>query len=330
MTTEKTVDHRIRQLRAEIQQREEEVEGLRPFEELSAKTWEEIGEPPPRQFVIDPWLPVGCVSSLYGIGGFGKSRLALQMAAGIASGGDEQVRGEWIEGAEAPKMGSVVPEDGAAVLFASWEDDQYEQVRRLAMTSSVSHAPWVTPARTRNLKMAYLAGDGPAWGVDFGRHISVVGRLQAAGKRIMRHAEQIEARLIIIDPLAAAFMGNENDRSAVRAFLSEWNEWAAANDAAVLVIAHESKTSEVSGSTDWVAGPRSVLTFTESRKCEHIGTQKHAPECESAVKLSHVKANYSRRWDALELEDVEQPARRWRVVDKWSVPVPAAPGRGPV
>ena len=322
MAGERTTDdvnERIKQLQAESDERQKEIDKLRP-DELAVTTWAEMGEPPPREFVIDPWIPVGCVSSLYGIGGFGKSRLALQMAAGITSGGDEQVRGVWINGPTAPKMGSAVPRGGAPVLFASWEDEQAEQARRLAYTHDARHAPWVTPELTRDLKLAYLAGDGPAWGVDQGRHISVVGRLQAAGKRIMDKAEKIKAVLVILDPLAAAFAGNENDRSAVRAFLAEWNQWAAAHKAAVLVIAHESKSANVSGSTDWVAGPRSVLVFNQARRCAHRGAQKHDygnEDCQLAIKLSHVKANYSRRFDALELKDVERPARRWEVVGKW-------------
>ena len=39
-------------------------------------------EPGPRQWLVDGWLPAGRVALLSGQGGAGKSRLALQLAAG--------------------------------------------------------------------------------------------------------------------------------------------------------------------------------------------------------------------------------------------------------
>ena len=68
---------------------------------LTPRTWAMIGEPEPRRWLIDLWLPAGTVALLTGEGGAGKSRLALQLAAGIATNHSDNV--SWIEGAEAPK-----------------------------------------------------------------------------------------------------------------------------------------------------------------------------------------------------------------------------------
>ena len=53
-------------------------------------TWAEHPEPPtPRRWLVRDWLPAGRVALLTGPGGVGKSRLVLQLAAGIASGGGQ-------------------------------------------------------------------------------------------------------------------------------------------------------------------------------------------------------------------------------------------------
>jgi RecA-family ATPase len=40
----------------------------------------------PREFVIEGWIPAGCVTTLYGDGGLGKSYIALAIASRIAWG----------------------------------------------------------------------------------------------------------------------------------------------------------------------------------------------------------------------------------------------------
>ena len=186
----------------------------------------------------------------------------------------------------------------------------------------------MTPASTDNLHMAELIGAGPAWGVDAGDHIATVGKLQVVGERIQRTATALGAKLVVLDSLAAAFLGNENDRSTVRAFLTEWHSWAADNDASVLLVAHESKSDTVSGSTDWTAGPRSLLTFTYAKTCDHKATQLCKPDCSPpAVRLAHAKANYSAQWPALRLELGTRRAGggglRWRVDGPWDRPAAA-------
>jgi RecA-family ATPase len=52
---------------------------------LRVATWGHI-TPEPRLWLIDDKLPAGRVALLTGEGGAGKSRLALQLAAGVASG----------------------------------------------------------------------------------------------------------------------------------------------------------------------------------------------------------------------------------------------------
>src|SRR4051794_23614252 len=41
---------------------------------------------PPRRFVAKGWIPVGCVTSLYGEGGIGKSMAAQLLATAVVTG----------------------------------------------------------------------------------------------------------------------------------------------------------------------------------------------------------------------------------------------------
>ena len=53
--------------------------------------------------------------------------------------------------------------------------------------------------------------------------------LTTAGEKLRKYAESVEARLLVIDPLAAAYAGDENVRGLVRAFLSSWDAWGRRN-----------------------------------------------------------------------------------------------------
>ena len=62
-----------------------------------------------------------------------------------------------------------------------------------------------------------------------------------AGKPSSTTPPAAQTRLLIIDPLAAAFVQNENDRALVRAFLSALDQWAEDHSCAVLIISHPPK-----------------------------------------------------------------------------------------
>ena len=100
---------------------------------LNPLTWSMIGEPPSRRWLIDQWLPAGSVALLTGEGGAGKSRLALQLAAAIATTSSNTR--SWIEGTGAPGIGNGVPEGGTPVVYATWEDRADEMARRLSQIS---------------------------------------------------------------------------------------------------------------------------------------------------------------------------------------------------
>lgn len=269
-------------------------------------TWGQ--DPPrPRQWLVQHWLPAGRVAMLTGEGGAGKSRLVLQLAAGIASGGQQ---GRWIQGPPGVlRLGEGIPADGAAVVFASWEDEPEEFDRRLCQISG-SAAPWVTPKRLNKLLRANMMGEGPVWAPPQGSHISSMAELTDTGARLRRLCERSGARLLIMDPLAAAYASQENTRGLVRAFVSHWDDWSQATNCTTLLLAHPPKSSlsNYAGSTDWLGAVRALWSLQQADK------QKSESAGQGRWKLESVKGNYRGGSESIELGwDIAMDQVRWKV-----------------
>ena len=272
---------------------------------LRVATWGNT-PPEPRQWLIDEKLPAGRVTLFTGEGGAGKSRLMLQLAVGVASGGDDR---QWIASpSPIMRLGNAVPRDGANVVFASWEDEPEEFYRRLHQISG-NAAPWVKPERLQTLHIVNLVGEGPVWAPQQGRHISTMAELTVTGERLRSLCEQLDARLLVLDPLAAAYAADENARGLVRAFVSHWDAWAQANNCTVLILAHPPKSAgtSYSGSTDWQGAVRALWTLqAEIDKDPHpVPTIWH---------LAFVKGNYGPRPKPLQLRWDTGGGLRWQVV----------------
>jgi len=76
-----------------------------------------VNDPPPREFLVDNFLEKGKPTILAGIGGVGKSMLALDLAIKVSKG-----KGDW--------FGHPIIESGN-VVYISAEDDQHEMHRRV-------------------------------------------------------------------------------------------------------------------------------------------------------------------------------------------------------
>lgn len=281
---------------------------------------------PPREWVIQGWLPAGRVTMLAGRGGAGKSRLALQLAAGIASGGGDG--DAWIDAPlDTLRLGKAVPSTGAPVVYASWEDEDTEFARRLAEISG-GEAPWVTPERLQNLHVVTLAKRGALWAPLHGRHISTLAELTDTGRLLREMVERIGAKLLIIDPVAACYSGDENSRALVRAFVGSWDGWGQDVGCAVLLVAHPPKGgSDYSGSTDWEGAVRAMWVLKEER----IGAPpkgKGQDTRETAWQLALPKRNYSSAQAPLRMHWDTKVGLRWRI-EWWEKP-PTKPGGGSI
>ena len=227
------------------------------------------GKPPDREWLLDGWLAVGRVHLLTGSGGRGKSRLALQLAAALAAAGAEWPL-PWLTADERRTRSGAVdhpltlpPTDrgGAPVVVASWEDEADEVHRRLI------DQPVPVSALADRLHYVDAAEWGPLWAPVGTAHVQTVAELTAAGRRLRRLCERVGARLLVIDPLAAAYGSDENVRGLVRQYMASWDAWGRDRRCAVLMIAHPPKAAGNgagnadgwwSGSTDWPAAARSA------------------------------------------------------------------------
>ena len=224
------------------------------------------GEPPAREWLLSGWLAVGRVHLLTGAAGRGKSRLALQLAAALASDAPAWPVPWQAAGARGPlptdRHPATLPRTGAAVpvVIASWEDEADEVHRRLLAQ------PVHVEGLADRLHYVDCAEWGPLWAPEQGsRHVQTVAELTAAGRRLRRLCERVRARLLVVDPLAAAYGSDENVRGLVRQYMASWDAWGRAHGCAVLMIAHPPKQTAGasgdtwwSGSTDWPAAARSA------------------------------------------------------------------------
>lgn len=103
--------------------------------------------------------------------------------------------------------------------------------------------------------------------------MQTVAELTGAGRRLRRRCERAKARLLVIDPLAAAYGSDENVRALVRQYMASWDAWGRAHKCAVLMIAHPPKQTAGkgdddgwwSGSTDWPAAARGAWALRHEK-----------------------------------------------------------------
>ena len=148
-----------------------------------------------------------------------------------------------------------------------------------------------------------LRPEGALWGPPVGTHVSTAAEMLQTGTRLLRDTAAMSARLLVIDPLAAAYMSSENDRGLVRAFTTRLAEWAAQTACAVLIIAHPPKSRSgsrgkapalddlYSGSTDWPASMQSLWVFSRCGCEANAEDGEEDPEPCPYRQLSNAKLN---------------------------------------
>ena len=246
-------------------------------------------------WVIDRWLPRGCVAMLTGDGGVGKSRLALQLAWAISGGG------QWLgEAGQMPALGADYGNgfeafDPSPVVYATWEDSPEQIQGRLYWLERSGRV-----GNGEQFMIADMRSRGHLWsGSSFGGY-----GLTGAGESLREASEGIGARLLVVDTLGVANGASEIDRAQVGAFFSDWASWADHNDCTVLFIAHPPKAAGelYSGSTGILGGVRAMLNV-ESVRRDCRGDCGSARDCRCEVafayRLLNAKQNYGRRASAI-------------------------------
>ena len=224
-------------------------------------------EYPPTQWIIPGWLPAGRLTMLVGPGAIGKTHIGVQVANAVAASWPQTFIAIDPAAGLQPKIDQALA--GPPVVWASLETEIGDFQRRLwAATIGNLH---VADGRVLYVN---LRPEGALWGPPVGTHVSTAAEMLGTGTRLLRDTAAMSARLLVIDPLAAAYMSSENDRGLVRAFTTRLAEWAAQTGCAVLIIAHPPKGRNgsrgtapalddlYSGSTDWPASMQSLWVFS--------------------------------------------------------------------
>lgn len=217
------------------------LQRIDPLPSVYPKDWQ--GKPvPPREWLVDGFIPHRVVTLFSGDGGSGKTQLAIQLCVAAAFGQ------RW--------MGkSVTP--GSSLIFTS-EDDENELHRRFAITVDSMGRQLSELDSIQIIAMAgldsVLAKEGNAGSIE----------LTAQYHKLRLFIYHHKPRFVIIDTSADVFDGNEIVKKQVRAFIKHLSKLALEFDCAVILCSHPSVNgiltgTGMSGNSAWSNSVRSRL-----------------------------------------------------------------------
>lgn len=197
---------------------------------------------PERQWFVDGWIPDRTVTNLSGDGGSGKTEIILQLLAASS------LQTQW--------FGKDV--SAGPCLYYGAEDEADELHRRLQTIVQQSGKQLSDLEGIRLIPMAGL----DAVLAEPDRHSKLVAT--AIFPKLVSQAMALRPKLIVIDPSADVFGGDEINRAQVRKFVSMLRALAMDLDCAVLLLSHPSLAgmntgTGTSGSTAWNNSVRSRL-----------------------------------------------------------------------
>jgi RecA-family ATPase len=203
---------------------------------------------PQREWTVEDFIPANTVTLLTGEGSAGKSTLALQLA--VARG----VGKAWL---------TTLPKPGRTLVLSA-EDDEPEMWRRLDDVRRHYGASWTDLGAVR---LVDLVGEDAVLGGAMKN-----GRVEATAlfELVTRAIADFGADLVIVDALADAFAGEENNRVQARQFIGLLKRPAKQHRCAFLALAHPSLTGLAqgtgsSGSTGWGNSVRSRINFEKAK-----------------------------------------------------------------
>ncbi|MCX7284594.1 MAG: AAA family ATPase [Novosphingobium sp.] len=228
-------------------------------------------EIPDREFLIDGWLPVGAVTTLFGDGGLGKSLISMQMATAVSAG-----RPLW--GCETTR---------SPVLSIYCEDDENELARR---QQAINRSFEINQSDQSDNFLESRFGEDSSLGYYKQGQWQKTDFLVA----IEEKAKEIGARLVIIDNISMTYTGDANDAGQVTRFVSSLNALALSINGAVLLIGHIAKAegSKFSGSNSWSNASRNRI---------FLGRPDDQARNPDKRVLSIEKSNYGKSGESLDL-----------------------------
>ena len=226
-------------------------------------------------WLIPDWMPLGQLIHLAATGGQGKSRLTLQLAAGLATGNPWLYRHNSARHIDIPRN---YQDTQWRVHIATWEDNISTYAKRLKLMGYQDTGSRLSISEERDhLWTTESAYDN-------------VGQASQSLTSLCQMAQDENLDLLIIDPTVAAYGADENNRQQVRAFLSRLQTLMDDMDGkiSVMLVSHTPKdTAHIySGSTDWLNAARSFWSLRTE-------TMPKTDPPEKAVRLRLEKSNHS-------------------------------------
>lgn len=255
--------------------------------------------PPPRKWVVNGLLLEGKSAILGGAGGTSKTMLALQASVDVVLG--------------QPIFSHTVT-SGKVLAFLG-EDDREECSRRInAYVKTKKLSDGQTQRITSALRVFPMVGQDARLAKSFGGALETTG----VAEEIINISQEFSltdgepVKLIVLDHAGLIHGGDFNAREDVVQTMSLVNRIAAETGAAVLLLAHTSKSAarkddeasadDVAGNAAWVDLSRCVLmlrTLTESES-KKFGISAEARK--QYASLNVVKSNYAPIGDTIWLE----------------------------
>lgn len=225
----------------------------------------ELPDPEPPAFIIRELLPDGHYIVVYGGSGVGKSTLGLLVALEVALG----------EGT------TFEVDDSGPILWISEEDDYGVFRNRIeALCEGMRYPKDKVLSRIFPLTHTGLRLDNPNW-VD----------------RLNETVENVDPKVIILDPWSDFFTGEENSNDVARALRRVLRRLAQAGRA-VVVVHHEGKNSEATG----MARARGAGALLDgARAAFRVSASKTAQARQLGIHITCTKMSRAAKPDPFEL-----------------------------
>jgi len=191
----------------------------------------------PIEWLIGHRIPRGMISTFVGLPGAGKSMLAAFISSKISTGAGMEAEGE-----------SWPPRPPGRVLIFAFEDGG-EMVLRPRLEAM--------GADLERIEVCEVKSRG-----DEERGIDLLKDFQLIERKVV----EIAPDLIVIDPVNSAWGAgkDQNDDVQVREVLAPYKRLAEAHRAAVLLITHTNKRSDVSDAQDTASGARAIVGLSRT------------------------------------------------------------------
>jgi RecA-family ATPase len=249
-------------------------EQLREYVKAQLIVWPALvgRKAPPRHFILPAWLPAQCVILLHGFGGVGKTLLAQQIGTACI------LRCEF--------LGSVA--DACTVLGWFGEDDHDELWRR---QEAINAALGIDSIADLDGKLFWRACPGDDLSLF---KATSEGDYQITPLFDVLRAQIVEtgAKLTILDSATQIAAIPEGNRVLVTRCIQALNRLCIETGTTIILIGHNNRDGEFSGSTAWENRVRSRI---------HMKREKDEDGGE-AIKLCRPKANYAATEDGVTLE----------------------------